>query len=122
MMNIFEHAHKIVIERNEEAERKNGPMKEGLERAALIASGACGKPITSKDVHLILVALKLSRLSYSDHYDHYLDAVAYLGALYENEIKSDDIEEAIEGTKSNRQNNEKLYGGPPDFGDLENNG
>jgi hypothetical protein len=87
-MNILEKANQIVNERAEEKERQYGPMSEGMERAARIASGATGKTLTAKDMYLCLVALKLSRESYNHKEDNLLDAVAYLAALnnYENGI------------------------------------
>ena len=58
-----------------------GPFNEGMERAAMIASGATGKTITPQDMYMCLVALKLSRQSYNHKEDNLLDAVAYLGSL-----------------------------------------
>lgn len=86
-MNILEEANKIINERSEESERNYGPFSEGMERCALIASGMTAKQLTATDVFKVIVALKLSRESYSHKEDNLLDAVAYLGALnnYENE-------------------------------------
>jgi hypothetical protein len=85
-MNILEEANKIINLRSEEKERMYGPFEEGMERAAMIASGATGKDITAKDMYICMVALKLSRESYSHKTDNLLDAVAYIGSLnnYEN--------------------------------------
>ena len=85
-MNILKKADEIINERSEEKEREYGPFEEGMERAAMIASGATGKNLTAKDMYLCLVALKLSRESYNHKEDNLLDAVAYLGSLnnYEN--------------------------------------
>jgi len=85
-MNILEEANKIINLRSEEKERMYGPFEEGMERAAMIASGATGKDITAKDMYMCMVALKLSRESYSHKTDNLLDAVAYIGSLnnYEN--------------------------------------
>jgi len=80
-MNILEEANKIVNERAEEKEREYGPFSEGMERAAMIATGATGKDINAKDVYMVLVALKLSRESYNHKKDNLLDAISYLGAL-----------------------------------------
>ncbi len=80
-MNILEEANKIINLRSEEKERMYGPFEEGMERAAMIASGATGKNITASDMYICLVALKLSRQSYNHKEDNLLDAVAYLGAL-----------------------------------------
>lgn len=85
-MNILEKANQIVNERSEEKTREYGPFSTGMERAAKIASGATGKDITTKDVFMVMIALKLSRESYNHKEDNLLDAVAYIGALnnYEN--------------------------------------
>ena len=80
-MNILEEANKIVNLRAEEKERMYGPFEEGMERAAMVAKGMTGKDITANDVYAIMVALKLSRHSYSYKEDNLLDAVAYLGSL-----------------------------------------
>ena len=80
-MNILKEANKIINERSEEKERQYGPFQEGMERAAMIASGATGKDLTASDMYLCLVALKLSRQSYNHKEDNLLDAVAYLGSL-----------------------------------------
>ena len=85
-MNILDEANKIINDRSEEKERQYGPFEEGMERAAMIASGATGKDITAKDMYMCMVALKLSRESYSHKEDNLLDAVGYLGSFnnYEN--------------------------------------
>ena len=80
-MNILDKANKIINERSEEKERMYGPFNEGMERAAMIASGATGKTITPQDMYMCLVSLKLSRQSYNHKEDNLLDAVAYLGSL-----------------------------------------
>ena len=87
-MNILKKANEIINERSEEKERMYGPFEEGMDRAALIASGATGKDITVKDMYMCLVALKLSRQSYNHKEDNLLDAVAYLASYnnYENGI------------------------------------
>jgi len=77
---ILEQANEIVFERAEEKERQYGPFEEGMERAAMIASGATGKDFTAKDVYMCLVALKLSRESYNHKEDNVLDAIAYLAS------------------------------------------
>ena len=86
MINILKEADQIINERSEEKARMYGPFEEGMERAAMIASGATGKDITAKDMYMCMVALKLSRESYSHKEDNLLDAVAYIGSLnnYEN--------------------------------------
>jgi len=89
-MNILEEANRIVNLRSEEKERMYGPFEEGMDRAAMIASGMTGKDINAKDVYAILVALKLSRHSYNYKEDNLLDAVAYIGSL-NNYIQKNDI-------------------------------
>ena len=79
-MNILDQAKSIVFDRAEEKSRQYGPFDEGMERAAKIASGATGKDLTSKDMYMCMVALKLSRESYSHKHDNILDAIAYLAA------------------------------------------
>jgi DNA-binding protein H-NS len=81
-MNILEQANQIVNKRSEEKERMYGPFSEGMERAAMIMKGMTGKEITGEDMYAALVALKLSRESYNKKYDNLLDAIAYLGAMY----------------------------------------
>lgn len=80
-MNILEKANEIVNLRKEEKERTYGPFEEGMERAAMIATGATGKTITASDMYIFMVALKLSRQSYNHKEDNLLDAVGYLASL-----------------------------------------
>jgi hypothetical protein len=89
-MNILIEANKIINERSEEKERMYGPFEEGMDRAAMIASGMTGKELNAKDIYAVLIALKLSRHSYNYKEDNLLDAVAYLGSLnnYINKTKS----------------------------------
>ena len=78
---ILKQAHDIVDNRSEEKSRMYGPFSGGMERAASIMKGMTGKDFTAEDMYLALVALKLSRHSYSYKQDNLLDCVAYLGAL-----------------------------------------
>lgn len=80
-MNILEKANEIVNLRNEEKERMYGPFEEGMAKAAKIASLMSSKEITVVDMYNCMIALKLSRQSYSNKEDNLLDAVAYLGSL-----------------------------------------
>jgi len=91
MSNILEQANKIINQRSEEKERQYGPMGEGFERAALIASGMSGKEWSAHDMFIAMVALKFSRQSYNFKEDNLLDAVAYIGAWqnYINDSKPD---------------------------------
>lgn len=80
-MNILQKADEIVNQRKEEKEREYGPFSESMELAASYASDFTKKAITGKDMYLIMVALKLSRMAYNIKEDTLLDACAYLGAL-----------------------------------------
>lgn len=80
MSNILEQANNIINNRSEEKERQYGPMGEGFERAAMIASGMSGKEWSAHDMFIAMVALKFSRQSYNFKEDNLLDAVAYIGA------------------------------------------
>ncbi len=79
MPNILNEANQIINNRSEEKERQYGPLSEGFERAALIASGMSGRPWTADDVVIAMIALKFSRQSYNFKEDNLLDAVAYIG-------------------------------------------
>ncbi len=91
MSNILEQANNIINNRSEEKERQYGPMGEGFERAAMIASGMSGKEWSAHDMYIAMVALKFSRQSYNFKEDNLLDAVAYIGAWqnYINDTKPD---------------------------------
>ena len=91
MSNILEQANNIINNRSEEKERQYGPMGEGFERAALIASGMSGKEWSAHDMFIAMVALKFSRQSYNFKEDNLLDAVAYIGAWqnYINDTRPD---------------------------------
>ena len=107
MSNILEQANNIINNRSEEKERQYGPMGEGFERAALIASGMSGKEWSAHDMFIAMVALKFSRQSYNFKEDNLLDAVAYIGAWqnYINETQPDhtgpDTHEEISNAKTN---------------------
>jgi len=105
MSNILEQANKIINERSEEKERQYGPMGEGFERAAMIASGMSGRDWDAHDIFIAMVALKFSRQSYNFKEDNLLDACAYIGAWqnYINDSRSDfsgpDLKEEVSSTK-----------------------
>jgi hypothetical protein len=80
-MNILEKANEIVNKRSEEKERMYGPFSEGMDRAALILSGMVGCEVDAIFMYKAMIALKLSRESYTHKEDNLLDCVAYLGAL-----------------------------------------
>ena len=79
MSNILNEADKIINNRSEEKERQYGPLGEGFERAAMIASGMSGRNWTADDMFVAMIALKFSRQSYNFKEDNLLDAVAYIG-------------------------------------------
>lgn len=79
MSNILNEANKIINNRSEEKERQYGPLGEGFERAAMIASGMSGRNWTADDMFIAMIALKFSRQSYNFKEDNLLDAVAYIG-------------------------------------------
>ena len=109
MSNILEQANNIINNRSEEKERQYGPMGEGFERAALIASGMSGKEWSAHDMFIAMVALKFSRQSYNYKEDNLLDAVAYIGAWqnYINDSKPDfsgpDFPEEITNAKDTKK-------------------
>jgi len=86
-MSILLKAHEIVFERKEEKERQYGPFQDSMEKAAKIATELCNKQITSSDIYLCMVAIKLSREAYNHKEDNILDAIAYL-ASYNSTKKS----------------------------------
>jgi DNA-binding protein H-NS len=80
-MNILNEADKIINKRSQEKERMYGPIEDGMEKAAKLASLMTSKDITAVDLYKCMVALKMSRESYSHKEDNLLDAVAYLGSM-----------------------------------------
>jgi hypothetical protein len=80
-MNILQKANEIVNTRSEEKTRQYGPFEEGMAKAAKIASLISSKEITTNDMYNCMIALKLSRQSYSHKEDNLLDMVAYVGSL-----------------------------------------
>jgi hypothetical protein len=90
MSNILNEANQIVNNRSEEKERQYGPLGEGFERAAMIASGMSGRNWNADDMFIAMIALKFSRQSYNFKEDNLLDAAAYIGGWqnYIDEQKS----------------------------------
>lgn len=80
-LNILIEADNIVNKRSEEKERQYGPFNESMRKAAVIASELCNKEITTEDIFKCMIALKLSRIAFSDKEDSFTDAAAYLAAL-----------------------------------------
>jgi hypothetical protein len=80
-MNILEIANEIVNLGSQEKERQYGPFIQGMKKASDIASLICNKEITTKDMYICMIALKLSRESYCHKEDNLLDACAYIGSM-----------------------------------------
>ena len=91
-MNILEQANEIIYKRSEEKARQYGPMQEGMEEAARIASLLSRKEITAVDMYNCMIALKLSRQAYNHKEDNLLDCVAYIASLndYQNNVQNED--------------------------------
>ena len=125
MSNILEQANNIINNRSEEKERQYGPMGEGFERAAMIASGMSGKEWTAHDMFIAMVALKFSRQSYNFKEDNLLDAVAYIGA-WQNYIDETGATNAKSEktllTEEARHAFEEEDSSDPDFADQEFHG
>jgi hypothetical protein len=87
-MNILEQANEIIYKRSEEKARQYGPMQEGMQEAAKIASLLSRKELTAVDMYNCMIALKLSRQAYNHKEDNLLDCVAYIASLndYQNAI------------------------------------
>jgi hypothetical protein len=80
-MNILKQAEKIVYHRSEEKERQYGPFQEGMIRAAMILNGMTGLNFDAELMYKAMIALKLSRESYSHKEDNLLDAAAYMASM-----------------------------------------
>jgi hypothetical protein len=91
-MNILEQANEIIYKRSEEKARLYGPMQEGMQEAAKIASLLSRKELTAVDMYNCMIALKLSRQAYNHKEDNLLDCVAYMASLndYQNNIQNED--------------------------------
>ena len=91
-MNILQEANRIIYERSEEKARQYGPMQEGMQEAAKIASLLSRKELTAVDMYNAMIALKLSRQAYNHKEDNLLDCVAYMASLndYQNNIQNED--------------------------------
>ena len=58
-----------------------GPFDKGMDRAAEMLTSMTGIPLDAIFMYKAMIALKLSRESFSHKEDNLLDAVAYIGAL-----------------------------------------
>lgn len=72
-------------ERSEEQERRHGPFKQGMIKAAIIATELCNKEITASDMYKCLMALKLSRIANSPELDSLTDLCGYADGLWDFE-------------------------------------
>jgi hypothetical protein len=90
-MNILEQANEIIYKRSEEKARQYGPMQDGMQEAAKIASLLSRKELTAVDMYNCMIALKLSRQAYNHKQDNLLDCVAYMASLndYQNDLQNE---------------------------------
>ena len=90
-MNILEQANEIIYKRSEEKARQYGPMQDGMQEAAKIASLLSRKELTAVDMYNCMIALKLSRQAYNHKEDNLLDCVAYMASLndYQNDLQNE---------------------------------
>lgn len=86
---ILAEASDIMDKRSQEADRQYGPMQEGMDKAADVASVLAGRQLSADDIMCALIGLKLSREHYSHKRDNLLDAVAYMSALNDRRELSD---------------------------------
>ena len=80
--NILKEADRIVNSRLQENHRQYGEFSPSMERAARIASEMRDKQIDAHDIFCCMIAVKLSRQSFSFKEDNLLDTVAYFGAWF----------------------------------------
>lgn len=94
-MNILQEANKIIYERSEEKARQYGPMQDGMQEAAKIASLLSRKELTAVDMYNCMIALKLSRQAYNHKEDNLLDTVAYMASLndYQNNLQNENFKD-----------------------------
>lgn len=80
-MNILEHAAQIVYERKEEKERQYGDFHTSMEHTRDVFNALTKKDLTTQDIYLVIICLKLSRECVTHKYDNMLDVIAYLASL-----------------------------------------
>lgn len=73
-MNILKEAEKIISKDRREA---YGPVNQSFEQIAKIWSGILNTEITSKQVALCMIGLKMQRESFSHKDDNLVDLVGY---------------------------------------------
>ena len=81
MANILKKADLIVNQRSEEKEREYGPFLESMDSMRDIFNAMTGHNLSTKDMFMSIIALKLSRQKHAHKEDNLLDLVAYVGAL-----------------------------------------
>ena len=99
-VNVLEQANEIANKRSEEKERQYGPMLETHKRTAQLCSLLCRKEITTKDVYMMKIAMKLAREAYSHKTDNLVDLCAYISGLQEYWEAEELANEYIEEQKS----------------------
>lgn len=78
----LQEADKIVNKRTEERDREYGGFTESMAKTARIATELCGKEILTSDAFMVLIALKLSRVSHSPKFDSFVDLIGYAEGLW----------------------------------------
>lgn len=78
---ILKEAAEIICDRESSKAQIYGDFHDSMRSAAKIASEITGKNFTVRDLYAALVGLKLSRLKNGQHYDSYLDLIAYLASM-----------------------------------------
>lgn len=81
--NILEEAAGILYERDSQKAKDYGPFKDAMKRAAKMYTLISGKPMSTRDFYIAMMALKLTRLQHSDKHDTYLDLIAYIASASE---------------------------------------
>jgi len=80
---ILQDVASIIYNRDSDKAKEYGPFDESMKASAEVASILTGKDLTTKDFFLCMVALKLTRLRYSNKRDTYVDLVAYITGCQE---------------------------------------
>jgi hypothetical protein len=76
-------ADKIVNESRDTRDKEYGGFSASMKRMAVIASELCNKEITPEDAFKCMMALKLSRMSYSSgHFDSHVDLIGYVEGMW----------------------------------------
>lgn len=103
-MNILERANDIVFSRGEEKTRQYGDFIESMETATTIFNSMSNNQISTEDMYMAMIALKLSRQKHAHKEDNILDAIAYLASMneYLNKKESDSaINKLLQAIKNN---------------------